>query len=190
VGDALYRYATEPAYVDTVPFGAFRRETFDRLGMFDETLLTNEDYEMNARIRQSGGRVYLDPRIHSVYFSRASLGELARQYARYGYWKWRMLRSYPGTLRWRQLLPPVFVLSLIGLLILSIFWGAARWLLLVELVLYFLALAAGSFKAARRQRDPRLLAAVPLAIATMHLTWGSALLWSALTTRGSAASKA
>jgi succinoglycan biosynthesis protein ExoA len=184
VGDALYRYTSQPAYVDTVPFGAFRREVFDRLGMYDERLLSNEDYEFNARIRQSGGRVYLDPQIHSVYFARANLRELAKQYWRYGYWKWRMLRRYPGTLRWRQFLPPVFVLSLLGLILLAPWWGVARVLLGLELVGYFLALAAGSVKEARRQRDWRLVFAVPLAIATMHVTWGTALLWSAMTTRG------
>jgi succinoglycan biosynthesis protein ExoA len=184
VGDALYRYASQPAYVDTVPFGAFRREVFERLGTYDERLLSNEDYEFNARIRQSGGRIYLDPQIHSVYFARANLRELAKQYWRYGYWKWRMLRRYPGTLRWRQFLPPVYVLSLLGLILLATWWGVARVLLGLELAGYFLALAAGSIKAARQQRDWRLVFAVPLAIVTMHLCWGTALLWSAITTRG------
>jgi len=65
-------------------------------------LLTNEDYGSNARIRKSGGKVWLNPFIRSVYFARPTLALLAKQYARYGYWKWRMLRRYPETLRWRQ----------------------------------------------------------------------------------------
>ncbi len=178
VGDARYRYTTQAGYVDTVPFGAFQRETFDRFGCFDEKLLSNEDYEFNARLRQGGGKIWLDPQIRSTYFARPDLASLARQYARYGYWKWQMLKRYPTTLRWRQGLPPVFVLSLLALILLSPWWGIARLLLAVELVLYFLVLLAGSLAPARRERAPGLLMAVPLAIAVMHVSWGASFLWS------------
>jgi glycosyltransferase involved in cell wall biosynthesis len=133
VGDALYRHAKQAAEVDTVPFGSFRRTLIERLGFFDESLLTNEDYELNARIRKSGGKIWLDPSIRSVYFARATLWQLLRQYWRYGFWKWRMLRRYPDTLRWRQALPPLFVLSLVGLILLS-FILIARILLAAELL--------------------------------------------------------
>lgn len=181
VGDARYRYTTEAGYVDTVPFGSFRREIFDRLGVFDERLLSNEDYEFNARIRQAGGRVWLDPRIRSTYFARADLAALARQYWRYGYWKLRMLQRYPATLRWRQGLPPLFVLSLLGLVILSLVWPAARLLLAAELALYMLVLLAGALITAFRRRDPALVIGVPPAIAVMHLSWGAGFLWSLVT---------
>jgi hypothetical protein len=121
VGDALYRHTDRAAHVDTVPFGAFKRELLALIGFFDESLLTNEDYEFNARIRRSGGKIWLDPSIRSVYFARPTLAKLARQYTRYGFWKWRMLRRYPETLRWRQALPPLFVFSLIGGAVLAIF---------------------------------------------------------------------
>ena len=114
VGDALYRHASKASQVDTVPFGAFKRELLALVGFFDESLLTNEDYEFNTRIRKSGGTIWLDPAIRSVYFARPTLAALARQYSRYGFWKWRMLRRYPETLRWRQGLPPLFVLSLLA----------------------------------------------------------------------------
>ncbi len=117
VGDAHYRYTTTAQVVDTVPFGAFHRSLVERIGYFDEHLLTNEDYEFNVRLRQAGGKIWLDPAIRSIYFARANLVELARQYWRYGYWKARMLRRYPGTVRWRQALPPLFVLSLLILLL-------------------------------------------------------------------------
>jgi len=69
VGDALYRHAKQAAVVDTVPFGVFRRALVEKIGGFDETLLANEDYEFNARIRQSGGKIWLDPQIRSIYFA-------------------------------------------------------------------------------------------------------------------------
>src|ERR1043165_9261324 len=132
VGDALYRHAKLAAEVDTVPFGSFKRTLIDQVGFFDETLLTNEDYEFNTRVRKSGGRIWLNPAIRSIYFARATLLELARQYWRYGFWTWRMLRRYPDTLRWRQALPPLFVLSLLVLVVLSIFLPLATLLLVVE----------------------------------------------------------
>jgi glycosyltransferase involved in cell wall biosynthesis len=178
VGDALYRFTDRAGAVDTVPFGAFRRSLFDQVGHFDESLLTNEDYEFNTRIRQHGGVVWLDPAIRSVYFARSSLGALAKQYWRYGFWKLRMLRRYPGTLRWRQALPPLFVLSCLGLALLSSLLITARWMLVIILILYFTLLVIGSSPVAVRQKDPRLLIGIPLAIATMHACWGAGFLRS------------
>jgi succinoglycan biosynthesis protein ExoA len=181
VGDALYRYTSQAGYVDTVPFGAFRREVFEQYGRFDESLLTNEDYEFNTRLKLAGGRVWLDPRIRSTYFARSNIKALSRQYWRYGYWKWRMLRRYPRTLRWRQGLPPLFVVSLIALLVLSPWWGLARLALAAELILYAAVLMAGSMKPARVNQDFRFVFTVPLSIATMHVSWGAGFLWSMLT---------
>ncbi len=182
VGDARYRYSTRAGYVDTVPFGAFRREIFEQYGYFDENLLTNEDYEFNARLRQNGGRIWLDPRIRSTYFARPDLAALRKQYWRYGYWKWKMLRRYPKTLRWRQVLPPLFVSGLILLLGLALFWGPARFILAFVILLYALVILVGSIPAAVRQKEIRLAFAVSLAIVTMHLSWGSGFLWSLATT--------
>jgi glycosyltransferase involved in cell wall biosynthesis len=183
VGDALYRHAKQAAEVDTVPFGSFRRTLIERLGFFDESLLTNEDYEFNARIRKAGGRIWLDPSIRSVYFARATLWQLMRQYWRYGFWKWRMLRRYPDTLRWRQALPPLFVLSLFGLILLSIFIPFARILLAAELVLYLSIMLLAGLHAASRHRKAYLIWGLPLGIFAMHISWGSGFLWSILESR-------
>jgi glycosyltransferase involved in cell wall biosynthesis len=182
VGDALYRLTAPPGAVDTVPFGAFRRQLIDQIGGFDETLLSNEDYEFNARVRRAGGRVWLDPQIRSVYFARASLPALAKQYWRYGFWKLRMLLRYPRTLRWRQALPPLLVGSLIGLALLSYWQGPARMLLALELLVYGAVLVAAGLAAALRRRKPILAAGLAAAIATMHLAWGSGFLWSLAST--------
>lgn len=180
VGDARYRYTSQAGLVDTVPFGAFRRELIEKIGPFDETLLTNEDYEFNVRIRHSGGRVWLDPAIRSVYFARSTLGALVRQYWRYGFWKARMLRRYPQSLRLRQFIPPFFVLTLVGLALLSLWFAPARWALALELILYLGVLMVAGVQIAWRQRKPACLLGVPLAMAAMHFSWGSALWWSML----------
>ncbi len=183
VGDALYRHTNRAAAVDTVPFGSFRRSLIERVGLFDESLLTNEDYEFNTRVRRAGGTIWLDPSIRSIYFPRATLLELMRQYWRYGFWKWRMLRRYPETLRWRQALPPLFVLSLILLALGSIFIPFGKLLLAAELILYFFIMILAGLHAAIRDRKPYLVLGLPLAIPTMHISWGSGLLWSIIVSR-------
>ena len=180
VGDALYRYASEPGWVDTVPFGSFQRKLIEKIGLFDETLLTNEDYEFNTRVRQAGGRIYLDPQIRSQYFARSDLGSLARQYWRYGFWKWRMLRRYPATVRWRQALPPLFVMGIFGLLVISIFWQPALVLLGFLLGLYGFSLVLAAVPVAIRAKEPAQVIGIPLAIVTMHFAWGAGFLWSIL----------
>jgi succinoglycan biosynthesis protein ExoA len=178
VGDAHYRHADQPQPADTVPFFAFRRELIDRIGVYDESLLTNEDYEFNVRIRQAGGTVWLNPAIRSIYYARPTLGALVRQYWRYGYWKGRMLLRYPLTLRWRQALPPIFVASLVVLAILAIFLPWARWLLAGEIAVYCLVLLAAGAGKAVSKRHATLIFTLPLAIAAMHLSWGTAIWWS------------
>ena len=179
-GGARYRTGGEAGEVDTVPFGAFQRAWLERVGPFDETLLTNEDYEFNVRIRQAGGVVWFDPAIQSTYFARGDLRSLARQYARYGYWKARMAARYPGTLRWRQALPPLFVLALTLLGVTSLRWQSARILFGVQLGVYgIVTLLAGVWEALRR-RDPALMVGFPLALWMMHFSWGGAFLWGLL----------
>lgn len=181
VGDAHYRHAPRTAKaVDTVPFGAFYRRLMNEIGGFDETLLSNEDYEFNARIRQRGGVVWLNPEIRCTYFARPTLKKLAQQYARYGFWKVRMLYRYPNTLRWRQALPPLFVLSALILLLIVGFSSLARWLLAVQLGFYGLTLLWFGVRVAHRATNWKMLPGFVLAVATMHFAWGGAFLWSAL----------
>lgn len=178
VGDALYRFTTVAQEVDTLPFGAFHKSLIDKIGYFDESLLTNEDYEFNVRLRKSGGRIWLDPAIRSIYFARSDLSSLARQYWRYGFWKVRMLRRHPETIRLRQALPPLFVLSLLALLLLAIWFPLAGWIFVLESLIYAAILLLTGIISAWKLHDLFLIFALPLVIATMHLTWGSAFLWS------------
>ncbi len=180
VGGARYRYTEQAGYVDTVPFAAFHRSLIDQVGLFDETLLTNEDYEFNTRIRQIGGRIWLDPKIRSEYYARSNLKALARQYWRYGYWKWQMLRRYPKTIRLRQALPPLFVLALIFLTLLAPFLTLARWFLIALLGLYLFILLLAGIQLAIKHKSPSFTLGVPLAIATMHMAWGAGFLWSSI----------
>ena len=177
-GDAVYRVGGTARAVDTVPFGAYRRGLLARVGDYDEQLLTNEDYELNFRIRHAGGRVWLDPEIRSEYVARATLGALARQYWRYGFWKFRMLVRHPRSIRWRQSVPPLFLLGLSALAAGSVIWGAARTAFLAVLAVYAAALLAAGIEIGVTRRDARLVPASAAALATMHFSWGGGFLAS------------
>jgi GT2 family glycosyltransferase len=129
VGNAHFRLGiTAPKWVDTVPFGCYRRSVFARVGMFDEELIRNQDDEFNQRLLRSGGRILLVPDATIDYFARDSIGKLARMYYQYGYFKPLAAKKvgHVGTLR--QAVPAAFASCLILVLLLSLWkseWGLA-----------------------------------------------------------------
>lgn len=171
-GDARYRHATTASYTDTVYLGCWRTETIRRLGGMREDWAVNEDYELNIRLRAAGGRIYLSPTIRSTYFVRASLGSLARQYARYGFWKVRTLLEHTGSLRWRQVVAPAFVLSIIAswplIHALGVLGGA-------HLIAYGIANLTASILTAAGSRW-RYLPILPLVFLIIHIAWGTGFL--------------
>lgn len=184
VGDARYRVGSTAGPVDTVPFGCYYRETLESVGGFNEDLLTNEDYELNTRIRKAGGIIWLDPRIQSVYYARGDYGKLAKQYFRYGFWKTQMLKKYPTTIVWRQALPPLLVLSLLIFSLLALLAPIFAWLFYVEVVLYIIPQLLVSTVAAIKRKDIGLLLGVPIAISVMHLSWGTGFLFGSFRKAG------
>lgn len=175
VGGVAFRVGRRtPGYVDTVPFGAYRREVFDRIGGFDEELVRNQDDEFNFRLTQAGGKIWLDPSIRSIYYSRASLRGLWRQYFQYGLYKVRVIQKRRGIPSWRHLVPAVFVLGLVGSLFLALVTRQPLWALGVAGP-YAGANVAASLWTARH--DPWALPFLPLAFATLHLAYGLGFLW-------------
>ena len=178
-GDAAYRTGAGDGRVkdvDTVPFGCFRKAFWERLGGFDERLKTNEDYDFNYRARLAGGRVVLDPGIRSTYFARPTFGRLAGQYFRYGWWKAHMLRRRPASIRWRQMLPPLFVVGTLALAMAGLRWPTL-WAVLGGLLgAYALAVLVAALLLRRRKAAWSAIVWVPLALVLVHVTWGAGLL--------------
>lgn len=177
IGDAKYRATNaQTQYVDTVPFGVFRKSLWTQLGGFNEKLLANEDYDFYYRARRDGGRVLLDAAAHSTYFARPTLKELAKQYARYGGWKAQMVKLHPESIRLRQIVAPAFVLALVGFGALGLVWRPV-WLALLGVVVAYAALALWfGFRAAAKRGEVSLTAPVALVFFVLHVTWGGSFL--------------
>ncbi len=136
VGNASYRLSEEPGYVDTVPFGCFHRELFERIGGFDERLTRNQDNELNYRIRKNGGKIWMDPRIRVLYYCRDSMRGIMRMGYMNGKWNVITMALVPGSMGMRHFVPLAFVLctavGLLGVLfhnpvlsvLLGLMWGA------------------------------------------------------------------
>lgn len=175
VGDAKFHYGGEGGETDTVYLGVFRRNALLAAGMFDENLARNQDYELNIRLRANGGRVWFEPRLRVLYRPRTSLPRLWKQYFEYGTWKRRVVRMHPESTRLRQLVPPLFVVGLIGSGLLA--FTPLRPLALVVPVAYLGLLATTTVVQIIKTRDPAALL-FPPAVATMHISWGLGFLTS------------
>jgi hypothetical protein len=172
VGNSHFRIGTsEPRWVDTVPFGCYRREVFERIGLFDEDLVRNQDDELNARLIRSGGRILLVPDVVSRYHARNTLGKLWRMYYQYGYFKPLVARKLGGIFTWRQLVPPLFVGAIVLSALLALIVPAAAPLLALLLTPYVLALLVVGVSAVPRH-GVRAALALCAAIPVLHFSYG------------------
>ena len=168
-GDAEFHYGGDEGPTDTVYLGVFDRKALEAIGLYDERLLRNEDYELNIRLRRAGGVVWFDPLLEVKYHPRGSLDNLARQYFGYGGWKRVVLSQHPGTLRWRQAVPPAATAALVLGSLAGWWWRPA--LLAPAGYAVAVAVAAAATPVAPAGKV-RLLAIYP----TMHLSWGAGFL--------------
>ena len=169
VGNSQFRTNGDSGYVDTVPFGAFRREVFSKYGGYDERLVRNQDNEMNFRIRKNGGKIYLANDIRFSYYCRDSIAGISTMAKKNGMWNIITMKLCPGSMGVRHFIPFAFVLSVLGLSALSFVspWFAA--LLGAELSLYTLLDIIFSAKQAKTIKEfSTLLILFPI----FHVAYG------------------
>ncbi|HEY7268712.1 MAG TPA: glycosyltransferase family 2 protein [Dehalococcoidia bacterium] len=176
VGDAAFRHATEAQWTDSVAFGAYKREVFERIGRFDEDIDRGEDDEFNYRLREAGGRILLTPEIGSVYYARSTYPALARQYWGYGLAKAQVLRKHPARLRWRHLVPSALVVALATTQFMGLFSKRGRRLARMIFGTYSSFCQVAAFWIAFKGRHWRLLPMIQMAFPAMHLAAGAGLI--------------
>ena len=172
VGNSYFRIGSKkPRFVDTVPFGCFRKDIFEKVGLFDEELVRNQDDEFNLRIIKNGGKILLAPDIVSHYYARDSILKLWKMYFQYGYFKPLVAKKIGAVLTWRQLLPSMFICSLLTLGILSFTAVYFKWLFLFVSNLYLIVNLVISSSIALKS-SPKLVFVLPVAFATLHFSYG------------------
>jgi cellulose synthase/poly-beta-1,6-N-acetylglucosamine synthase-like glycosyltransferase len=172
VGNAPFHVGGTEGPVDTVYLGVFRRSALARVGGYDEAFTRAQDWEMNYRIRSTGGQVWFSPELSVSYRPRGSWRALARQYFRTGQGRRQVVHEHPDSVTLRYLAPPVAVVGVAAGLVVGAL--GPRWALLLPAG-YVGLVAVGSFPTGR-DLPPRARAVLPLVLATMHLAWGSGFL--------------
>jgi glycosyltransferase involved in cell wall biosynthesis len=169
VGNALHRYPDYEGYAEGAQFPAFRRSVFDRVGLFDERLVRNQDDEFNYRIRGAGGRIYVSPRVRYSYFVRERVRELFKQYFQYGFWRIPVIEKHRRPTTWRHVAPFLFYGACLVLAVVAL-WRREPGLALILPLVYGCAITfAGALRV--RRDGLRVAARIPLAIATIHAAY-------------------
>ncbi len=171
VGGARWHNPNYEGPADTVFGGMYRREVFERIGLFDEELARNQDDEFNLRLTRSGGKIWQSPRIKSSYTPRGSLGALLRQYIQYGYWKVRVIQKHKLPASVRHLVPGCFVLSSVALAPASLLWPPAAWAWLGLVGTYTLCNLTASLLTAATH-GWTIFSLLPFVFTTYHLGYG------------------
>ncbi|MDH4262405.1 MAG: glycosyltransferase family 2 protein [Spirochaetia bacterium] len=174
VGNALFRIGTQDVTeVDTVPFGCYRRSTFEEYGYYNEKLVRNQDIELNKRIKQGGGTIFLIPEIISTYYARETFAALAKNNYANGFWN--ILTVYYTknfkSLSLRHFIPLIFILSLIipaGLSFISLY------LLLISccsLLVYLIVILVRSVSLYYKNRKTGILMLLT-SFVVLHFSYG------------------
>jgi len=179
-GGGKFHDVNYEGWVDTLPYGCWRKAMLQRLGLFDETLVRNQDDELNLRLIRAGGKIWQNPAIVSWYSPRPNFSSLFHQYFQYGFWKVAVIRKHRLPASWRHVAPIAFVLTnflLLATMAVSKLAGQSQilatttvlWLGLIAL--YAIAILTASLFAARRH-GWSTLPYLPAVFATYHLSYG------------------
>jgi glycosyltransferase involved in cell wall biosynthesis len=177
VGLATHRFANYEGYAEGAHYPTFRKWIFDRIGKFDESLVRTEDDEFNYRIAQAGGKVYVSPRVRYVYYVRDRLGKLFRQYVQYSFWRIPVIRKHKKPTTLRQVVPPLFFLSVIVLAAVGV-WLRNPLVALALPAVYLGALVLIAVTIIPR-KGLAVACLVPVALATIHFAYALGIAYGA-----------
>jgi len=160
VGNSLFRIGiNEVKEVDTVPFGCYKRNVFDKIGLYHPNLVRDQDIELNKRLKRNGGKVFLVPDVYSVYYARETFRGIAKNNFQTGLWN--ILTVYITkkieSLSLRHFIPMFFLLSILIPLLFSLFIPGIGYIALFIFVLYFISVSGVSFKLKNKENSFFLL---------------------------------
>ncbi len=179
IGNSTFRLSGLEQEVDTVPFGTYRKDLFDKIGLYDERLVRNQDIELNSRIRKAGGHIVISPEIKLNYYSRATYSGLKQQAFNNGLWGPYVVWLTGGGLYLRHFMPVFFVLGLITFTIGAFFWRPVKWVLLSYILLYVSTALVFSIKVAQHKKAHAIL--ILWSYIVLHVSYGFGSLWAIIT---------
>lgn len=173
VGNSTFRTGIQKVQeVDTVPFGCWKKEVFEKYGMYDVRLVRNQDIELNKRIKRGGGHIYIIPDTYCTYMARETFRALAKN--NYNNGKWNILTVYYtgqfDSLSIRHFVPLTFVLSILLPTLLSLFWLPLGYIAIASLICYIIALGCISIKLATSKGLN--IAYLLMTFFTLHFSYG------------------
>lgn len=179
-GGAKFHNVNHQGWVDTVSYGCWRKSVLERIGLFDETLVRNQDDELNLRLCRAGGKIWQDPAIVSWYSPRSDLSKLFQQYFQYGFWKVAVIRKHRLPASWRHLVPVLWLLVNSALLAAMAIAKAAHSqqlftrvaVLWLTGVLLYIAASMAAAICASGKHEWTVLPYLPAVFATYHLSYG------------------
>lgn len=169
VGGAKFRYQKTAGYVDTVAFGLYKKSVFEKIGYFNESLVRTQDNDLHRRMRDAGMKFYLDPEIHSYYYSRDSYRKLAKQQFNNGVWTMINFRLRPGKMSIRHFVPLAFVFAVVLTIIGGFVYQPIWWLTLAGIVFHLLC---GFLFAFKRTKQFSHILILPFVFFMMHISYG------------------
>jgi glycosyltransferase involved in cell wall biosynthesis len=172
VGAAKFHTGGGSGEVDTVYLGCFLRDALTEIGGFDERFIRAQDWELNFRLRERGGKIFFDPRLEVTYRPRPNLAALAKQYFEYGRWRRVVSRKHSGTINYRYLAPPF---ALVGTLISLVAGFAISPLLYVPAGIYAGFTLIAGLKLGKGLLEKLIMPAV---LFTMQMAWGAGFITS------------
>lgn len=173
IGNAMFRLEPkEIIEVDTVPFGCFRRTVFEKIGLFDQQLIRNQDDELNARLKQNGGKIFLIPSIKIIYIAREHFKKIFTMFFQYGFFKPLVNKKIKRPASFRQFVPLFFVIYLF-LLPFTVFFSLNYFLnYAIPALIYLLLNIIVSIKISTKKRNFKLLPYLIAGFFLVHFSYG------------------
>ncbi len=172
VGASRFHTGGQAGYVDTVYLGVFMRSAVIAVGGFDERFIRAQDWELNYRLRQAGGKIFFDPRLHVTYRPRSTVKALAKQYFEYGRWRRVVSRRHQGTINYRYLAPPFSLIATVLSILLAV---SINLIFVIPAAIYGAFIIIASVITGKGMSEKLLL---PIVLFTMQMSWGLGFLTS------------
>ena len=171
IGNSSFRLDIDGIrYADTVPFGAYKKSIFKKIGFFNENLKRNQDLEFNIRIKRHGGKILLNPKITVYYYGRRTLKDFFIQNFLNGYWVIYGMKFAPMPFSFRHIVPLLALITFVFLLFFSFLYKSCLYLLLMISIIYVSLLIYHSFKLSSGKL--RLYFALLISFVTLHFSYG------------------